>query len=122
MALTNLQDEDGGKRDRWTFWYSGTDLAARARAKATALLEEERGIEAALTACQAGATYSGRDEDLARFRQRLKEKGRERERCELYARELARAGVRIFELELGDLVYFGLDEGTSDPAARPEGQ
>jgi len=86
-----------------------------ARTKAAALLEEERSIERALAACLAGAPYHGRDEDLGRVRKRLREKGEERERCELLARELARAGERVFALELSDLVYFGMDEAISDP-------
>jgi hypothetical protein len=121
MAFTYLEGQ-GGQRDHWTFNYTGAELAPRARAKAAVLLDEERGIERALAACEAGGTYSGRDEDLARFHKRLREKGQERERCELLARELARAGARVFALALGDLVYFGLDEAITDPAvvASPE--
>ena len=66
-----------------------------------------------------GAAYSGRDEDVGRLRKRLREKGEERERCELLARELARAGERTVELGLGDLVYFNMDEGISDPTLAP---
>jgi hypothetical protein len=104
-------EERRGHRDNWVFQYKGADLALRARVKAVALLEEERGIERALAACKAGDAYSGRKEDIARFRQRLKAKGEERERCELLARELERAADLVFELGLGDLVYFGMDEG-----------
>jgi hypothetical protein len=100
-----------GHRDSWTFRYTGAELVPRARAKAVALLNEERGIERALAACKAGGAYSGRKEDISRFRQRLKAKGEERERCELLARELERGGDRLFELALSDLVYFEMDEG-----------
>jgi hypothetical protein len=103
-----------GQRENWTFHYTGAELAPRARAKAVALLEEERGIERALLASKTGGTYSGRKEDLARFRQRLQDRGEEREGCELLARELERAGQRLFELGLGDLVSFGMDEGITD--------
>jgi hypothetical protein len=34
----------------------------------------------------------------------------------LLARELARAGDKIFALEVADIVYFGMDEAISDPA------
>src|SRR5581483_4237820 len=85
------------------------------RTKSAALLEEERSIERALAACLSGAAYPGRDEDLGRLRKRLREKGQEREECELLARELARAGENMVALELGDLVYFNMDEGISDP-------
>jgi hypothetical protein len=114
-----------GQRDGWTFRYTGAELAPRARAKAAALLEEERGLERAFAACKAGGAYSGRKEDLARFRQRLRDKGEQRERCELLARELERAADRVFELGLGDLVYFGMDEGitaSGDVAASGRGR
>ena len=114
MAFHYLEG-DRGLREKWTFHYTGAELAPRARAKAAVLLEEERGIERALAACQAGAAYSGRGEDLSRFRSRLQEKGEQRERCELLARELARAGEKLFALEVSDLVYFGMDEAISDP-------
>jgi hypothetical protein len=114
MAFHYLDDERG-LREKWTFHYTGAELAPRARAKALALLEEERGIERAMAACQAGAAYSGRSEDLSRFRSRLQEKGEQRERCELLARELTRAGDKVFALEVADLVYFGMDEAISDP-------
>lgn len=114
MAFHYLDDERG-LRDKWTFQYTGAELAPRARAKAVSLLEEERSIERALAACQAGATYSGRGEDLSRIRSRLREKGEQRERCELLARELARAGEKVFALEVADLVYFNMDESISDP-------
>jgi hypothetical protein len=115
MAFHYLDDERG-QREKWTFHYTGAELAPRARAKAIALLEEERSIEQALAACQAGAAYSGRSEDLARIRSRLQAKGEQRERCELLARELARAGDKVFALEVADIVYFGMDEAISDPA------
>lgn len=114
MAITYLDDERG-LREKWTFRYTGHELAPRAKAKAAVLLDEERSIERALAACKAGESYSGRSEDLSRFRSRLESKGEQRERCELLARELARAGDSVFLLEVGDLVYFGMDEGTSDP-------
>jgi hypothetical protein len=114
MAFHYLDDERG-LRDKWTFHYTGAELAPRARAKAAALLEEERSIERAMAACQAGAPYSGRGEDLSRFRSRLREKGEQRERCELLARELARAGDKVFALEVADIVYFNMDEAISDP-------
>lgn len=104
-----------GRRREWRFLYRGVELAPYARAKAAGLLEEERGLRRALAACRSGESYSGRREDIAKLKKRLAGKGEERERCELLARELARAGEREFELELDDLVYFGLDEGvTSD--------
>jgi hypothetical protein len=106
---------DRGQRFSWRFNYKAKEIADRARAKAAVLLEEERGIERVLAACLSGAAYSGRDEDLTRFRKRLREKGEEREQCELLARELARSGEQVIALELGDLVYFGMDEGISDP-------
>jgi hypothetical protein len=81
-----------GKRNDWTFCYTGAELAPRARAKAAALLEEERGVERALLACKGGGDYSGRKQDIARFRGRLRDKGEDRERCELLARELERGG------------------------------
>ncbi len=115
MAFVYLEGERG-HREGWTFQYTGAELAPRARAKAVALLDEERGIERALATCAAGRVYSGRDEDISRFRKRLREKGEQRERCELLARELARAGTRVFELELADLVFFGMDESITDPA------
>ncbi|OWK41849.1 hypothetical protein [Fimbriiglobus ruber] len=114
MAFHYLDDERG-LREKWTFHYTGADLAPRARAKAVALLEEERGIERAMAACQAGAAYSGRSEDLSRFRSRLQEKGEQRERCELLARELTRAGDQVFALEVADIVYFDMDDAISDP-------
>lgn len=114
MAFHYLEDERG-LREKWTFQYTGAELAPRARAKAGVLLDEERGIERALAACQAGAAYSGRGEDITRFRKRLAEKGEQRERCELLARELTRAGERLFSLEVSDIVYFGMDEAISDP-------
>jgi hypothetical protein len=103
-----------GQRNDWTFRYTGAELAPRARAKASTLLEEERGIERALLACKGGGAYSGRKEDIARFRSRLRDKGEERERCELLARELERAGELVFDLSLADLVYFGMDEGITE--------
>jgi hypothetical protein len=105
-----------GKREEWTFQYTGAELAPRAKAKAAALLEEERGIERAITTCRAGGAYSGRKDDISRLRERLTGKGEQRERCELLARELERAGERVFELGLGDLVYFGIDEGITESA------
>jgi hypothetical protein len=115
MAFHYL-DDDRGQRDKWTFHYTGAELAPRARAKAIALLEEERSIERAMAACQAGAAYSGRGEDLERIRSRLQAKGEQRERCELLARELARAADKVFALEVADIVYFDMDEAISDPA------
>jgi hypothetical protein len=114
MAFHYLDDERG-QREKWSFHYTGTELAPRARGKAATLLEEERSIERALAACQAGPVYSGRGEDLGRFRSRLEAKGEQRERCELLARELARAGDKLFALEVADIVYFGMDEAISDP-------
>ena len=116
MAFHYLDDESG-QREKWTFRYSGAELAPKARAKAVALLEEERSIERALAACQAGAAYSGRSEDLARIRSRLRAKGEQRERCELLARELTRAAEEAFALGVADIVYFGMDEAISDPAS-----
>jgi hypothetical protein len=78
------------------------------------LLEEERGVEQALLACKGGGDYSGRKQDIARFRGRPRDKGEERERCELLARELERAGDRMFDLSLTDLVYFEMDEGITE--------
>jgi hypothetical protein len=72
-----------GRRREWTFLYQGAELAPYARAKAVALLEEERGLRRALAACRAGEPYSGRREDIAKFKKRLQSKGEERERCEL---------------------------------------
>ncbi|WP_020475664.1 hypothetical protein [Zavarzinella formosa] len=115
MAFTYMQGERG-ERNGWLFHYVGEELSPRAKVKAMALLDDERSIERALTTCLSGAAYSGREEDISRFRKRLREKGEERERCELLARELARAGERVFSLALGDLVYFGMDEAISDPA------
>ncbi|MBL8618614.1 MAG: hypothetical protein JNM72_23580 [Deltaproteobacteria bacterium] len=114
MAFHYL-DEERGNRDEWVFCYTGAELAPKARAKATTLLDEERGIEQALAACEAGAAYSGRGEDLTRIRKRLQAKGEQRERCELLARELERAGDTVFELQVADMVYFGMDERISDP-------
>ena len=114
MAFTYMRG-DRGQRSSWRFQYKAAEISARARTKAAALLEEERSIERALAACLSGATYTGRDEDLDRLRKRLREKGQEREECELLARELARAGESVVSLELGDLVYFNMDEGISDP-------
>ena len=108
MAFTYMRG-DRGQRSNWSFNYTAAEIAVRARTKAAALLEEERSIERALVACISGPAYSGRDEDLGRFRKRLREKGEEREKCELLARELARAGEQVMELELGDLVYFNAD-------------
>jgi hypothetical protein len=110
---------DRGRRREWTFLYRGAELAPYARAKATALLEEERGLRRALAACRAGEPYSGRREDINKFKQRLQSKGEARERCELLARELARAGERAFELGVDDLVYFGLDEGITSEEVGP---
>ena len=114
MAFTYMRG-DQGQRSNWRFHYTATEISARARTKAVALLEEERSIERALAACLTGAAYHGRDEDLGRIRKRLREKGEEREECELLARELARAGDQVVSLELSDLVYFNMDEGISDP-------
>jgi hypothetical protein len=114
MAFTYMRG-DRGQRSSWRFHYKAAEISARARTKAGALLEEERSIERALAACLSGTTYPGRDEDLDRLRKRLREKGQEREECELLARELARAGEQVVSLELGDLVYFNMDEGISDP-------
>lgn len=106
-----------GQRREWRFLYRGSELAVYARAKAVALLEEERGLQRALAACRKGESYIGRKEDLAKFKRRLQDKGEERERCELLARELDRAGEKEFELDLDDLVYFGMDEGiTEEPS------
>jgi hypothetical protein len=110
MAFTYMRG-DRGQRSSWRFHYKAAEISARARTKAAALLEEERSIERALAVCLSGATYPGRDEDLDRLRKRLQE----REECELLARELARAGEQVVALELGDLVYFNMDEGISDP-------
>jgi hypothetical protein len=118
MAFTYMQG-DRGQRNSWLFNYTCTEISGRARTKAAALLEEERGIERALVACVSGAAYSGREEDVGRLRKRLREKGEERERCELLARELARAGEQVVQLGLGDLVYFNMDEGISDPTVAP---
>ena len=109
-------DDERGQRDKWAFHYTGAELAPRARAKAITLLLEERSIEQALAACQAGAAYPGRSEDLSRIHSRLQANGEQRERCELLARELARAGDRVFTLEVADIVYFGMDDAISDPA------
>lgn len=114
MAFTYMRG-DRGNRHNWRFHYKAIEISTRAKLKATFLLDEERGIEKALAACLAGTVYSGRDEDLSRLRKRLREKGEEREECELLARELARAGDNVVALELGDLVYFNMDEGISDP-------
>src|SRR5437763_586156 len=51
MAFNYLDDERG-QREKWTFQYTGAELAPRARAKAVALLAEERSIEQALADCQ----------------------------------------------------------------------
>jgi hypothetical protein len=118
MAFTYMQG-DRGQRNSWLFTYTCAEIAGRARTKAATLLEEERGIERALMACLSGAKYSGREEDVGRLRKRLREKGEERERCELLARELARAGEQTVQLGLGDLVYFNMDEGISDPTVVP---
>jgi hypothetical protein len=118
MAFTYMQG-DRGQRNSWLFNYTGAEVAARAQTKTAVLLEEERGIERALVGCVSGAAYSGREEDVGRLRKRLREKGEERERCELLARELARSGDQIVALGLGDLVYFGMDEGISDPTLVP---
>jgi len=114
MAFTYMRG-DRGQRSSWRFHYKAAEISARARTKGTALLEEERSIERALAACLSGATYPGRDEDLSRIRKRLRDKGEEREECELLTRELARAGEQVVSLELSDLVYFNMDEGISDP-------
>jgi hypothetical protein len=100
-------------RREWRFVYTGTELAPFARAKALKLLEEERGLERALAACRAGEAYAGRKEDISKFKHRLRTKGEERERCEVLAREFARAASRPFELDVDDIVYFGMDEGIS---------
>ena len=118
MAFYYMQG-DRGQRNSWLFTYTSAEIAKRAQAKAETLLEEERGIEQALTTCLNGAKYSGREEDVRRLRDRLKDKGEERERCELLARELARAAEQPVELALGDLVYFNMDEGISDPTVTP---
>jgi hypothetical protein len=76
-------------------------------------------LRRALAACRAGEPYSGRREDIAKFRRRLQDRGEERERCELLARELARAGEQTFELGLDDLVYFGMDEGITSEEVGP---
>jgi hypothetical protein len=118
MAFVYMQG-DRGQRSSWLFSYTCTEIAGRARTKAAVLLEEERGVERALMICLSGAAYSGREEDVGRLRKRLREKGEERERCELLARELARAGEQTVQLGLGDLVYFNMDEGISDPTVVP---
>lgn len=114
----NYLGEERGLRHEWTFRYTGAELAPRARAKATQLLAEERGIEQAVHNCQAGGEYSGWEDDLSRLHERLRAKGEERERCELLARELARAAGELFELQVGDLVYFELDAEITDPSVR----
>jgi hypothetical protein len=109
-----------GQRSTWRFLYRGTELAPFARTKAATLLEDERGIGKALATCRSGPAYSGRREDVAKLKRRLRDKGEARERCELLARELARAGEREFELALDDLVYFGLDEGITSEGVGPD--
>jgi hypothetical protein len=109
-----------GQRREWRFLYRGAELAPYAQSKATALLEEERGLRRALAACRAGEPYSGRREDIDKFKRRLQSKGEARERCELLARELTRAGEREFELALDDLVYFGLDAGITSEQVRSD--
>jgi hypothetical protein len=111
---------DSGQRERWDFHYTGTEVSTYARRKAALLLEEERGLEQALREALDGVAYSGKSEDLSRLRGRLHQKGEERERCEVFARELARAGDRIFSLDVDDLVYFKMEEGISDPTIVPE--
>src|SRR4051794_38939859 len=110
-----------GRRSDWKFLYTGDEVAPFARTKAAALLGEERGLEQALAACKAGVAYVDRKEDVAKFRKRLRAKGEHRERCELLAREMVRAGDRKFELDLDDLVYFGMDEGISPASAGVDG-
>ena len=119
MGFTYIVSSRGRRRE-WTFLYSGTELASYARSKAASLLEEERGLRRALTACRTGEPYAGRKEDLAKLKGRLQGKGELRERCELLARELARAGDRQFEMDLEDLVFFEMDEGITSPGIEAE--
>lgn len=115
MAFQYIKS-DSGQRDRWVFHYPAHELAQFAQAKAQILLQEERGLEQALLVALQGVEYPGRDEDIGRLRRRLQTKGEERERCELFARELTRAGDRDFPVDVDDLVYFKMEEGISDPA------
>ena len=108
MGMFN--DSVSAERTQWTYKYLGSELLPHARRLHSDYLNRETVARSNMSEYMKDMNRHQNDPDIQRSKADIQTYGTLKEQCSVFVHEFARNPGLVYELGLGDVTFFGLNE------------